>query len=102
MRISQASANVSSPQVKFGQVIVEARKAARLTQKAMVVFGEADLRRVPKAYASYYNRIRTHLSLDKDAPLGRRRQTVGTIVSIPILAGCIVNIFGSRLSARTG
>jgi transposase InsO family protein len=53
----------------------------------MVVFGEADLRRVLKAYASYYNRIRTHLSLGKDAPLFRRRQTVGDIASIPILGG---------------
>lgn len=38
----------------------------------MVVFGEAALRRVLKAYASYQNRVRTHLSLDKDAPLLRR------------------------------
>ena len=52
-----------------------------------VVFGEADLRRVLKAYASYYNGIRTHLSLEKDAPLFRRRQTLGNIVSIPILGG---------------
>jgi ATP-dependent DNA ligase len=41
----------------------------------VVVFGEADLRRALKAYASYYNRIRTHLSLGEDAPLYRRRQT---------------------------
>jgi transposase InsO family protein len=53
----------------------------------LVVFGEADLRRVLKAYASYYNGIRTHLSLEKDAPLFRRRQTLGNIVSIPILGG---------------
>ncbi len=31
--------------------------------------------------------ICTHLSLEKDAPLSRRRQTVGNIVSIPILGG---------------
>ena len=53
----------------------------------MVVVGEADLRRVLKAYASYYNRVRTHLSLSKDAPLFRRSQTVGDIASIPILGG---------------
>jgi hypothetical protein len=46
-----------------------------------------DLRRVLKAYASYYNRVRTHLSLGNDAPLYRRRQTAGNIVSIPILGG---------------
>ena len=53
----------------------------------IVVFGEADLRRVLMSYASYYNRVRTHLSLNKNAPLFRRRQTVGNIVSIPILGG---------------
>jgi len=31
--------------------------------------------------------VRTHLSLDKDAPLFRRSQTVGNIVAIPILGG---------------
>jgi transposase InsO family protein len=31
----------------------------------VVVFGEAQLRRVLKTYASYYNKVRTHLSLDK-------------------------------------
>src|SRR5215472_16061986 len=53
----------------------------------MVVFGEADLRRLLKSYASYYNLVRTHLSLNKNVPLFRPRQTVGSIVSIPILGG---------------
>ena len=53
----------------------------------LVVFGEADLRRALKAYASYYNRVRTHLSLNKDTPLPRPRQSVGSITSIPILGG---------------
>jgi hypothetical protein len=38
------------------------------------VFGEAHLRRILKAYAAYYDEIRTDLSLDKDAPtLGAHR-----------------------------
>ena len=53
----------------------------------VVVFGEAHLRRILKAYAAYYNEIRTHLSLDKDAPNSRRSQTVGAIVALPILGG---------------
>ena len=53
----------------------------------LVVFGEADLRRVLKSYASYYNSLRTHLALNKNSPLFRRRQTAGNIVSIPILGG---------------
>src|SRR5258708_4493927 len=52
----------------------------------LVVFDEAQLRRVLKNYASYYNQIRTHLSLDKDAPGFRRAQKFGRIASIPILS----------------
>jgi transposase InsO family protein len=44
-----------------------------------IVFGEAHLRGVLKAYASYYNEIRTHLSLDKDARIfGGRRSTAAS------------------------
>jgi len=42
---------------------------------------------VLKAYASYYNEVRTHLSLDKDAPDFRRAQRFGRIAAIPILGG---------------
>ncbi len=53
----------------------------------VVVFGEAHLGRILKAYAAYYNEIRTHLSLDKDAPCSRHSQTVGAIAAMPILGG---------------
>ena len=53
----------------------------------LVVFGEAHLREVLKNYASYCNKIRPHLSLDKDAPNFRRRQKLGPIAAIPILGG---------------
>jgi hypothetical protein len=33
--------------------------------------GEAHLRRILQNYARYYNAIRTHWSLDKDAPASR-------------------------------
>src|SRR5512143_1799852 len=36
-----------------------------------VVLGEAHLRRILRAYARYYNDVRTHRSLDKDAPVPR-------------------------------
>ncbi len=52
-----------------------------------LVFGEADLRRVLKTYASYFNKVRAHLSLGKEAPYCRRSQTVGAIAAIPILGG---------------
>jgi transposase InsO family protein len=53
----------------------------------LIVFGEAHLRDVLKVYASYYNEVRTHLSLDKDAPHFRRAQKLGRIAAIPILGG---------------
>jgi hypothetical protein len=43
----------------------------------LVVFDEAQLRRVLRNYASYYDQVRTHLSLDKNAPNFRRPQKLG-------------------------
>jgi transposase InsO family protein len=37
----------------------------------IIVFGEAHLRRILKSYADYYNSVRTHRSLHKDAPISR-------------------------------
>ena len=53
----------------------------------IVVLGEAHLRRILKTYAGYYNKIRTHRSLDKDAPAFRPVQRVGNIASHAILGG---------------
>jgi transposase InsO family protein len=53
----------------------------------IVIFGEAHLRHVLTAYAGYYNNVRTHLALGKDAPCGRPVQAVGRIVPEPILGG---------------
>jgi len=52
-----------------------------------VVLGEAHLRRILRAYARYYNDIRTHRSLDKDAPVSRPVQRTGAINSHAILGG---------------
>ena len=40
----------------------------------MIVLGERHLRRIISSYVRYYNQTRTHLSLGKDAPEGRREQ----------------------------
>jgi transposase InsO family protein len=52
-----------------------------------VVLGEAHLRPILRAYARYYNDIRTHRSLDKDAPISRPVQRTGSISSHAILGG---------------
>jgi len=53
----------------------------------IVVLGEAHLRRILKSYARYYNEMRTHRSLDKDAPISRPVQRVGSIISRALLGG---------------
>jgi transposase InsO family protein len=53
----------------------------------MVVLGEAHLRRILLRYAAYYNEWRTHRSLNKDAPMHRAIQRVGSILSTPVLGG---------------
>jgi transposase InsO family protein len=53
----------------------------------MIVFGEAHLRRILGAYATYYNEARTHRSLNKDAPFHRSIERLGAITSYPVLGG---------------
>jgi transposase InsO family protein len=51
------------------------------------ILGEAHLHRILRAYARYYNDVRTHRSLNKDAPAFRPLQRVGNIESHAILGG---------------
>jgi hypothetical protein len=53
----------------------------------VVVLGEAHLRRILKSYADYYNSVRTHRSLHKDAPISRPIDQTGIIRSHRILGG---------------
>jgi transposase InsO family protein len=53
----------------------------------VIVFGEEHLRRVLRSYADYYNEVRTHRSLDKDAPVHRAVLSIGNLKSRPILGG---------------
>jgi transposase InsO family protein len=53
----------------------------------IVVLGEAHLRRILTKYSAYYNELRTHRSLGKDAPIHRAIQHVGRIASEPVVGG---------------
>src|SRR5262245_26330974 len=53
----------------------------------LIVFNAAHLRPILAKYASYYNEVRTHVPLGKDAPCGRPIERFGAIVSYPILGG---------------
>jgi len=53
----------------------------------IVALGEGHLRRVLQSYARYYNGSRTHRALNKDAPHHRAIESLGTIISRPVLDG---------------
>ena len=53
----------------------------------VVVLGERHLRHVLLSYMKYHNEVRTHLSLEKDAPLSRAVQRAGHVLCCPILGG---------------
>jgi transposase InsO family protein len=55
----------------------------------VIVLGEGQLKRVLSEYTDYYNRVRTHLSLEKDAPETRASQTPeqGRVIKFPRVGG---------------
>jgi putative transposase len=55
----------------------------------VIVLNETALRRVLKSYFEYYERTRTHLSLEKDAPIPRTVQPpeFGTVIELPEVGG---------------
>jgi putative transposase len=55
----------------------------------VIVWNERSLRRTLRQFVAYYHECRTHLSLDKDAPLPRAPQppACGTIIQVPQVGG---------------
>jgi transposase InsO family protein len=55
----------------------------------VIALNDRQLRRVLKSYLAYYNRTRTHLALDKDAPEPRSPANTkdGPIIAIPEVGG---------------
>ena len=53
----------------------------------VIVLSEAHLRKILRAYSLYYNCLRTHWSLNKDTPVSRPVQRVGSVRSQAILGG---------------
>jgi putative transposase len=55
----------------------------------VIAFNEAGVRKLKTRYCSYYEKTRTHLALDKDAPVPRpvMRPGAGDIVVIPAVGG---------------
>src|SRR6201993_1967155 len=53
----------------------------------VIVFSQRHLRHLLLCYMKYYNGARTHLSLQKDAPISRAVERAGHILCRPILGG---------------
>ena len=55
----------------------------------VIVWNERGLRHILKVYVAYYERSRTHLSLDKDAPIPRAiaPPNDGRVVAVPQVGG---------------
>jgi len=55
----------------------------------IIVWNQRSLRRILQSYFSYYENFRTHLSLNKDAPVGRAVEphTLGRVIEIPQVGG---------------
>jgi putative transposase len=55
----------------------------------VIVCSQTGLRRTLQAYSEYYQRSRTHLALDNEAPVSRRiaDPNEGAIVAVPQLGG---------------
>jgi transposase InsO family protein len=53
----------------------------------LIVFNAEHLRRILAKYTTYYNEVRTHVSLGKDVPRTRPIERFGDIVAYPILGG---------------
>ena len=63
----------------------------------VIVFGECHLRHLLRSYLNYYNETRTHLSLDKDAPVldkrasGQAKRAIATWFSSPTYESAAVS-----------
>jgi transposase InsO family protein len=53
----------------------------------LIVFNAEHLRLILAKYTTYYNEMRTHISLGKDAPYTRQIERFGDTVAHPILGG---------------
>ncbi len=67
----------------------------------VIVLGEAHLRRILRSYARYYNDIRTHRSLNKDARSLARFSGPESSPQIRSLADFIATTSGFRFSVHT-
>jgi len=82
---------LSAPRAPWQRAYVE-RLIGSIRRECLdhvIVFNERSLERTLVSFSSYYHNWRTHLSLGKDAPMGRRTQTPdeGKVIEIREVGG---------------
>src|SRR5437879_668677 len=76
---------LTAPQIPWQNSYVE-RLIGSIRRECLdhvIVFHEAGLRRILKDYFEYYEKCRTHLSLEKDAPVSRPVELTFTRAKLP-------------------
>ena len=70
-----------------GKCLLCQRPVLRECTDHLIAFNADHLRRILAKYAIYYNEMRTHISLGKDAPYTRPIERFGDVVAHPIFGG---------------
>jgi putative transposase len=91
LRILEAAEIKTIPYIPMSHPFVERQNGTmrRECLDHVIVLNETGLGRLLNLYFEYYERTRTHLSLDKDAPIPRRVQPpeLGKVVELPEVGG---------------
>src|SRR5437660_107155 len=66
----------------------------------LIVFNAEHLRRILAKYSTYYNEVRTHIALGKDAPYTPRSSGSETLLRIRSLVGYTIDTYESSFQKR--
>jgi transposase InsO family protein len=94
MGIRDRPISPASPWQKNGYVERLIGAVRRECLDRMLIFGESHLRQVLSLYAAYYNQMRTHLALGKDAPWVGRSSGPVSLLPSRSCPGCTTNTSG--------
>jgi putative transposase len=84
---SEISAHVPCGKISYVERVIGSIRRQCLDH--IVIFNERHLRRVLSSYVDYYQRTRTHLSLEKDCPDSRAimPRRIGKVIAIAQVGG---------------
>src|SRR3984893_15581927 len=89
-------------EIRLSRVKIAAALEAGGRSQRPIAFNAEHLRRILAKYAIYYNEVRTHVSLGKDAPCTRPIERFGDVIAHPILGGLHHRYTRIYISEATG